>query len=121
MVDRTRSSSATSVNRAAVRESARLLSEGRVLIVFPEGYPAVDPHGSRKELGEIMPFQPGVEGVWREASRSRGEAIPVIPCGLSYRRRADNHWNVVVNVGAPIKDAAVNATNLRNAVAALID
>ena len=43
--------------RSALSDSVALLAEGRVLVVFPEGYPNIDPHYTPKTRPEeFLPF-----------------------------------------------------------------
>jgi 1-acyl-sn-glycerol-3-phosphate acyltransferase len=71
--------------RRAVGDSLRLLREGRILVVFPEAYPTVDPEGSpKRDPGAILPFRPGFVRLVALAERSGVGRIPIIPAGLSY-------------------------------------
>ena len=47
-----RHASAWQLNRQGYSASLRLLDEGHVLLVFPEGYPAIDPRPSRRSADE---------------------------------------------------------------------
>lgn len=92
--------------RRAMRSSVELLADGQIVVVFPEGYPVIDPHGSPKqESGErFLPFEPGVVRLARMAE-SGGGAIPMVPVGFVYERADDSHWRIGMNVGEPIRRA----------------
>ena len=45
------------LNRDGYRQSLQVLREGRLLLVFPEGYPTIDPEGAREaDLDGFRPF-----------------------------------------------------------------
>lgn len=91
------------VLREAFRDSVRLLSEGRLLTIFPEGYPTVDPHGSKKSSDEeFLPFDPGFLSIARSAERRTGLQIPLIPIGFDYLGSGDDRWDITMRVGAPV-------------------
>lgn len=87
--------------RRSLADGARLLREGRVLAVFPEGFPTIDPQGPRK-LSEdaFLPFRPGFLAIVALAQRSGGKPIPILPAGLAYTRGA--RWQVTLRLGAPL-------------------
>ena len=71
--------------RRAVREAVGLLVEGRILVVFPEGYPNIDPHYTTKTTSdEFLPFKPGFLRIAMTAERRLGSEIPIIPAGFHY-------------------------------------
>jgi len=43
--------------RCALSDSVALLAEGRVLVVFPEGYPNIDAHTTRRKRGRRSFFR----------------------------------------------------------------
>jgi uncharacterized membrane protein/1-acyl-sn-glycerol-3-phosphate acyltransferase len=89
--------------RQGLTDAVRLLAEGRVLTVFPEGYPDIDPHGSRKDhQGEQLPFDPGFISIARAAERRSGLQIPLIPVGFSYVQTGNGRWEAAMRIGAPI-------------------
>ncbi len=91
------------IMRRGMRPSVDLLAEGQVVVVFPEGYPVIDPHGSPKqETGTaFLPFEPGVVRLVRMAE-SGGEAIPMVPVGFAYDRTDDGRWQIEMSVGDPV-------------------
>ena len=86
--------------REAMRQSIQILRDGKVLLVFPEGYPTIDPHPTPKTHDdEILPFQPGFVRIAREAQDS-GIPLCTIPLGFHYEQvegvgRYDALWRVV--------------------------
>ncbi|MGP6157456.1 MAG: lysophospholipid acyltransferase family protein [Vulcanimicrobiaceae bacterium] len=86
--------------RTSLATGARLLREGRVLAVFPEGFPTIDPEGSRKPSDDaFLPFRPGFLAIVALAQRS-GARIPIVPAGLAYTRGV--RWQVALRFGAPL-------------------
>jgi 1-acyl-sn-glycerol-3-phosphate acyltransferase len=87
--------------RKALRESVDLLIEGKVLVIFPEGYPNIDPHYSPKtKLGEFLPFKPGFVSIVGAAETRLNQAIPIIPAGFHYT--PGKPWVARLNFGHPI-------------------
>ena len=70
--------------RAALLTAVRLLESDEVLAIFPEGYPTIDPHGTRKVGEEFLPFAPGFAHIVRAAQRRGIERVPVLPLGFHY-------------------------------------
>jgi 1-acyl-sn-glycerol-3-phosphate acyltransferase len=91
------------LNRSGYRLSLRLLREGRVLLVFPEGYPAIDPEGSH--LADPEGFLPFDAGFLVLAERA-GVPVPIVPVGLSYAPRQVGGWTVWLHFGRPIQRGA---------------
>jgi 1-acyl-sn-glycerol-3-phosphate acyltransferase len=99
--------------RTAYRESISLLQRGHSLLVFPEGYPNIDPGYTLKtEPEQFLPFQPGFAQIAASAKRM-GIDAPIIPAGFSYRKEAV--WDITLRFGAPVsmdkfpsQDAAVS-------------
>jgi putative membrane protein len=88
----------TAYLRRSLRESARLLCGGHVVVVFPEGYPTVDPerNGPRADA----PFRSGFLGFVSLAERSGAQRIPILPAGFAYVR--SRRWDVTLRLGAPL-------------------
>ena len=90
------------INREGYRASLNLLNEGRVLLIFPEGYPNVDPLGTPKQQpDEFLPFDPGFLVL---AERARC-AVPLVPVGLWYTRQPAGGWSACLRFGAPVSYA----------------
>ena len=87
--------------RDALRAATELLIEGRLLVVFPEGYPNIDPVSSRKrEPEQFLPFKPGFLSILRAAEARLNIKIPIIPAGLRYE--PGNPWHGYLSFGGPI-------------------
>jgi putative membrane protein len=91
---------AASAFRRAARDAATLLDEGRILLVFPEGYPTVDPRFTPKtNPDDVLPFQRGVVRLASIAAAHCGP-VPVIPVGLVYE--PGSRWRVTLRFGEPL-------------------
>ncbi len=89
--------------RQAMLDSTDLMRAGRVLVVFPEGYPNIDPEGL-PEVGkagpdDFLPFKNGFARIVARAQRTIGRPIPVVPVGFTYQR--GERWQATVRFGAP--------------------
>jgi putative membrane protein len=86
--------------RQSLRESLELLQEGRILLVFPEGYPTIDP-GYTPKTGEdeFLPFQSGVVRLASLAG-AQGIRVPIVPVGFAYT--PGERWTVRMRLGAPL-------------------
>jgi putative membrane protein len=92
------SAAATALRRAS-RETLALLEDGRVVVVFPEGYPNVDPGFTPKpDESAFLPFQPGFVHLATLAAE-RGLRVPIVPAGFAYER--GSRWRVVLRFGEP--------------------
>lgn len=87
--------------RSALSVSVALLAEGRVLVVFPEGYPNIDPHYTPK-IGpeEFLPFKAGFATIAAAAEKRLGAKVPMLPSGFRYTK--NNRWIARLNIGEPI-------------------
>ena len=91
---------ATRYLRRAVHDSVELLRAGGLLIVFPEGYPNVDPRPTPKpDLDAFLPFQPGFVRIAALTERDGRTRVPIIPTGFHYER--GSRWRVALRFGAP--------------------
>jgi len=91
-----------SYTRAALRETTRLLRDGRVVVVFPEGYPNIDPTGGRKHREDSwLPFEPGFLKMVQLAERVGVTRVAVVPVGFSYEREQER-WRITVRFGTPL-------------------
>jgi putative membrane protein len=89
--------------RAALRDTTRLLSAGCVLLLFPEGYPTIDPSGSQKrDDDEFLPFAAGLSGIVTRALRAGVRDLAIVPVGFAYQRRPANRWRIAARIGAPL-------------------
>ncbi|MCX2727566.1 carotenoid biosynthesis protein [Thermomicrobium sp. 4228-Ro] len=64
-----------------LRDAIHRVSSGQLLVVFPEGYPVIDPHlpGRRAMVGGM---KPGAVWIAQQAARRLATAVPVIPVRL---------------------------------------
>jgi len=81
----------------SMRSVTRLLEEGRVVVIFPEGFPNIDPGITPKS--DDLPFLPFKAGFIRFAAHAARTAgpIPIVPAGFSYRR--DDRWAITLRFG----------------------
>jgi 1-acyl-sn-glycerol-3-phosphate acyltransferase len=87
--------------RSALSDSVTLLAEGHVLVVFPEGYPNIDPHYTPKTRPEEwLPFKSGFAAIAAAAERRLETTIPIIPIGFRYTRA--NRWKCRLNIGGAV-------------------
>lgn len=91
------------VLRASARETTALLREGRVVVVFPEGYPNIDPSFTPKSGDEFLSFQPGFVRYARIAERSGAGSVPIVPAGFVYQRASPSgRWRIILRFGQAI-------------------
>jgi len=88
--------------RRSVGKAAELLRRGEVLVIFPEGYPTIDPVRSRKRDDEILPFARGLTAIVALAERGAGSRIPIVPAGFLYSPRGAERYDVVLRLGEPV-------------------
>lgn len=87
--------------RKAIHDSIALLREGRLLVIFPEGYPNIDPHYTPKiHAQEMLPFKSGFAVIAAAAEKRLGTSIPLVPVGIRYTVGAK--WTAHVSFGDPI-------------------
>jgi len=87
--------------RRAIHDSIALLREGRILVIFPEGYPNIDPHYTPKiHAQEMLPFKSGFAAIAAAAEKRLGASIPLVPVGIRYT--VDARWTAHVSFGAPL-------------------
>jgi putative membrane protein len=90
----------------ATRACVDLLRAGQLVLVFPEGYPNIDPSFTPKSADKTMlPFRPGFLRFAALAERDGITHVPIVPVGLEYQRgeyqRGDRWW-VTVRSGRPV-------------------
>jgi len=89
--------------RRAARETVALLRGGHALLVFPEGYPTIDPTFTPKTRDdETLPFQPGVIRLVALAQADGETRVPVVPAGLAYERIGEDRWRIALRFGEPV-------------------
>lgn len=85
----------------ALRQSVELLCAERVLVIFPEGYPNVDPNFTPKTGPEdFLPFKPGFANIAAAAERRLSAGVPIIPAGLHYEN--GDPWIGYLTLGKPV-------------------
>lgn len=100
--------------RAPLQEALDVLQRDRVLLIFPEAYPTLDPHGTPKTSDDaFLPFRPGVLHLAALGERIMGHRVPIVPVGLEYRHGA--RWTLRIRVGQPrwYEQGRNRATQLR--------
>lgn len=95
---------ATVYLRRAMRQVDALLTAGRIVVIFPEGHPVVEP-GDRltRGLDSLLPLRPGLTAIIEWHERRVGGCAPIVPVGLSYQR--GERWRVDLRFGAPLTRA----------------
>jgi putative membrane protein len=89
--------------RQVMQATARLLRAGEVLVIFPEGYPNIDPHPTpKRDLTVFLPFQPGMVKMAERAQKDGRTRVALVPAGLSYTRGRGKHWRIHVRFGPPL-------------------
>jgi putative membrane protein len=105
-----------------LRDAVALLREGRVVLVFPEGYPVVDPTASdaaprvRDDDG-LLPFATGIRTIAAAARRAGARDLAIVPVGLRYAARGAR-WRIAARIGEPLA-ADAGMTTLADAVRGL--
>lgn len=89
---------ATEFLRRATESALRLLQEGRLLVVFPEGFPSIDPSFTPRRGDEPLPFRSGFARLAELSERATGVPVAIVPAGLSYAR-AGERWRVALRLG----------------------
>jgi putative membrane protein len=101
--------------RSALRHTTRLLRAGRVVLVFPEGYPTIDPAPTRKpELGAWLPFATGFLRMIDYAERDGQTHVAVVPVGFAYEH--GKRWSITARIGQPLERSAQNVANVEAVV-----
>ena len=89
--------------RQVMQATTRLLRAGEVLVIFPEGYPNIDPHPTLKQdLESFLPFQSGFVKMAERAERDGRTRVALVPAGLAYTRERKRAWRVHVRFGQPL-------------------
>jgi len=91
--------------RRGLRDAAHLLRDGRVVVVFPEGYPLVDPTPGdaprpARDGDGFLPFAAGYRTIANLAQRA-GARVPLVPLGFAYARTGER-WRIDARLGAPL-------------------
>ena len=87
--------------RTAFKNSVELLSDERVLVIFPEAYPNIDPHFTPKQSWrEFLPFKEGFLTICRAAENRTRKPIPIVPVGLRYEE--GKAMTAYISFGKPV-------------------
>lgn len=92
--------------RSGLRDAAHLLRDERAIVVFPEGYPAVDPSASAatpraRDADGFLPFAAGYRTIAQMAQRGGSAPVAIVPVGFAYRREGER-FDIVARFGAPL-------------------
>lgn len=96
-------------NRDTFREVRAALGRGAAVAIFPEGV-------SHSEPG-LVPLKTGAARIALGAAAERGAAFPVIPVGLTFRRKERFRSEALVLVGEPVAWEDLAASGEGNAPA----
>jgi 1-acyl-sn-glycerol-3-phosphate acyltransferase len=96
--------------RSGLRDAAALLRDERVVAVFPEGYPVVEPARTRlqpapRDADGMLPFAGGFRTIARLAAQHGAVGVAVVPVGFAYERTASK-WRIRARFGAPMHPGA---------------
>jgi 1-acyl-sn-glycerol-3-phosphate acyltransferase len=84
--------------RRGITEAVRLLRAGEALVIFPEGYPTIDPvFTPKQEQDSFLPFRPGFAKIVEMAERDGTTHVAVVPAGFSYEQR--KRWQITLRLG----------------------
>ncbi|MEO6888872.1 MAG: carotenoid biosynthesis protein [Ktedonobacteraceae bacterium] len=84
--------------RSAIKDAVRLLRAEEALVVFPEGYPNIDPtYTPKSDAMPFLPFRPGFARLVQMAERGGQVEVAVVPAGLSYT--PGKRWRVALRFG----------------------
>lgn len=91
----------------AFRQCVALLGRERVVVIFPEAYPVIDPHTVRPPRQETLaPFKSGFARAAITAARRYGRPVSVVPVGI--RADAANERRLAFRFGQPISATATS-------------
>ncbi len=102
--------------KRAAAQGVDILTRGEGLLVFPEGYPNIDPSFTPKsdDPDDFMPFLPGAVRVPLLAQSTGLAPVPIVPAGLRYRSTGEDRWAIQLRFGEPM-----TVTDRRDAHAAV--
>jgi 1-acyl-sn-glycerol-3-phosphate acyltransferase len=86
--------------RRATMQTVRLLQQGEIVVMFPEGYPNIDPTFTPKPDDEaFLPFQAGVVRLAALAA-TPDRPVLIVPTGFCYRQ--GTRTAITLRFGTPI-------------------
>src|SRR5258708_13579794 len=78
-------------------DAVRLFRSGELLVIFPEGYPNIDPHPTPKaDLDAFLAFRSGFAKMAEQAERDGRTQVAIIPAGLIYTPERGKGWHPTV-------------------------
>jgi putative membrane protein len=106
--------------RSGLRDAGALLRDERVVLVFPEGYPVVDPTSSNatprgRDADGLLPFAAGFRTIARAAQHSGARDVVVVPVGMRYEPRG-TRWRITARFGTPLGAAEADVATVTRAV-----
>ena len=90
--------------QTATRRTVELLRAGELVVIFPEGFPDVDPKGARKTFGQMLPFHDGFARFVELSERDGRTRVAVVPAGFSFS--GSGYRFPVARFGAPLARSA---------------
>jgi uncharacterized membrane protein/1-acyl-sn-glycerol-3-phosphate acyltransferase len=86
--------------RQVTLAAVRLLRSGEILVIFPEGYPNIDPHSTPKlDFDAFLPFRSGFARLAELAEKDVQTRVAIVPAGLSYTRERARRWSATLRFG----------------------
>jgi uncharacterized membrane protein/1-acyl-sn-glycerol-3-phosphate acyltransferase len=104
--------------RQVALDAVRLLRSGVALVIFPEGYPNIDPHPTPKaDLEAFLPFRLGFVKLAELAERDGQTQVAIVPVGLVYTRVRGRRWYATLRFGpALFRNDFTSTEQVRRAV-----
>jgi 1-acyl-sn-glycerol-3-phosphate acyltransferase len=88
--------------RAARRETMRLLGAGALVVVFPEGFPTIDPSSNVQKDDAFLPFDRSFAALASAAARAMRRPVALVPAGFAYAERTRG-WDIALRFAQPLR------------------
>ena len=86
---------------AAFKSIVRLLMLGQAVVIFPEGWPNVDSHWTRKTAqDDVIEVKAGLFHFIDYVQKKKGIMVPIVPIGIRYTNEEKQNL-IFVNIGIP--------------------
>ncbi len=86
---------------AAYKSIVRLLMLGQAVMIFPEGWPNIDSHWTRKtEQDDVIEVKAGLFHFIDYVQKKKGVLVPIVPIGVRYTKEGRQNL-IFVNIGTP--------------------
>ena len=87
--------------KRAAGQSVEILRRGEALLMFPEGYPNIDPSFTPKSerTDDFLRTLPGAVRIPLLAQSTGMAPIPIVPVGFHYRRTGHDAWHIQLRFG----------------------